>query len=96
MSNVMEFWGFWLVFPFLYVRKHVFIFPKLNGHEFEQAPGVGDGQGRLAAAVHGVAKSQPQLSSWTTAANIPHSMLNMGFPGGSGGKASACNAGDQG
>ena len=96
MSNVMEFWGFWLVFPFLYVRKHVFIFPKLNGHEFEQAPGVGDGQGRLAAAVHGVAKSQPQLSSWTTAANIPHSMLNMGFPGGSGGKASACNAGDPG
>ena len=27
---------------------------RLNGHEFEQAPGVGEGQGRLA---HGVAKS---------------------------------------
>ena len=27
----------------------------LNGHEFEQAPGVGDGQGSL--AVHGVAES---------------------------------------
>ena len=28
-----------------------------NGHEFEQAPGVGDGQGGLALAVHGVAES---------------------------------------
>ena len=28
----------------------------LDGHEFEQAPGVGDGQGIL-AAVHGVAES---------------------------------------
>ena len=35
---------------------------QLNGHEFEQAPGVGDGQGGLAAAVHGVAKSQTQLN----------------------------------
>ena len=30
---------------------------QLDGHEFEQAPGVGDGQGGL-AAVHGVAKSR--------------------------------------
>ena len=29
----------------------------LNGHEFEQAPGDGEGQGIL-AAVHGVAKSR--------------------------------------
>ena len=29
---------------------------QLDGHEFEQAPGVGDGQGGL-AAIHGVAKS---------------------------------------
>ena len=36
----------------------------LNGHEFEQAPGVGDGQGSL-AAVHGVIKSYTQLSDWT-------------------------------
>ena len=28
---------------------------RLEGHEFEQAPGVGDGQGSL--AVHGVTKS---------------------------------------
>ena len=34
---------------------------RLDGHEFEQAPGVGDGQGRL-AVVHGVAKSGTQLS----------------------------------
>ena len=29
----------------------------LDEHEFEQAPGVGDGQGSLDAAVHGVTKS---------------------------------------
>ena len=31
---------------------------RLNRHEFEQSPGVGDGQGSLHAAVHGVAKSR--------------------------------------
>ena len=32
---------------------------QLNGHEFEQAPGVGDGQGSLACCVvHGVTKSR--------------------------------------
>ena len=31
---------------------------RLNGHEFEKASGVGDGQGRLHAAVHGVTKSR--------------------------------------
>ena len=30
---------------------------QLDGHEFEQAPGVGDGQGSLGATVHGVTKS---------------------------------------
>ena len=30
---------------------------RLNGHEFEQTPGDGDGQGRLMCAVHGVAES---------------------------------------
>ena len=29
---------------------------QLDGHEFEQAPGVGDGQG--SAVVHGVTKSR--------------------------------------
>jgi len=37
---------------------------RLNGHEFEQAPEVGDGQGSLVcAAVHGNAKSWTQLSN---------------------------------
>ena len=32
---------------------------RLNGPEFAQAPGVGDGQGKTwCAAVHGVAKSR--------------------------------------
>ena len=35
----------------------------LDGHEFEQALGVGDGPGSL--AVHGVAKSRTWLSNWT-------------------------------
>ena len=34
---------------------------QLNGHEFEQAPGVVDGQG-MRAAFHGVAKSQRRLT----------------------------------
>ena len=41
----------------------------LNGHEFEQAPGNGKGQGSLdqgSPLVHGVVKSQTWLSNWTT------------------------------
>ena len=30
---------------------------QFNGHEFDQAPGVGDGHESWHAAVHGVAKS---------------------------------------
>ena len=37
----------------------------LDGHKFEQALGVGDGQGSLASAVHGVTKSQTRLSNRT-------------------------------
>ena len=38
----------------------------LDEYEFEQAPGVGDGQGSLVCyIVHGVAKSQTWLSDWT-------------------------------
>ena len=36
---------------------------QLSGHEFEQAPRVGDGQGTLACCIHGVAKSW--LRDWT-------------------------------
>ena len=35
---------------------------QLDGHEFEEALGAGDGQGAWRAALHGVAKSQPRLS----------------------------------
>ena len=35
---------------------------RLDGHEFEQALGVDDGQGGLVLAIHGVAKSPTRLS----------------------------------
>ena len=38
---------------------------RLNGHEFEQAPWVGDGQEAWCATVHEVTKSQTWLSDWT-------------------------------
>ena len=37
----------------------------LYGHELEQAPQVGDGQGGLACCDHGVTKSRTRLSNWT-------------------------------
>ena len=37
----------------------------LDGHEFEQTPGFGDGQGGVVCAFHGVAKSWTWLSDWT-------------------------------
>ena len=40
--------------------------PWLNGHESEQAPRVGDGQGKPGVLqVHWVAKSQTRMSDWT-------------------------------
>ena len=39
---------------------------RLNGHEFEQAPGDSEGQGNLVCCSPWVAKSQTWLSSWTT------------------------------
>ena len=38
---------------------------QLNGHEFEQAPGVRDGQEAWRAVVHRVTKSRTRLSDWT-------------------------------
>ena len=38
---------------------------RLDGHKFEQAPGVGDGQEAWRVAVHGVTKSRTRLSDWT-------------------------------
>ena len=37
----------------------------LNRHGFGWTPGVGDGQGGLACCIHGVARTQTQLSDWT-------------------------------
>ena len=37
----------------------------LIGHEFEQAPGAGDGQEAWRTAVHGVTKSWTQPGNWT-------------------------------
>ena len=39
--------------------------PWLNGNEFEQTPGDSGGWWSPVPAVHGVAKSQTQLSNWT-------------------------------
>ena len=38
----------------------------LNGHEFVQALGDGEGQGSLHAAFHEITKSRTRLSDWTT------------------------------
>ena len=38
---------------------------RLDGHEFEQAPGVVMDSEAWRAAVHGVSKSQSRLSNWT-------------------------------
>ena len=38
---------------------------RLDGHGFEQAPGVGVDREAWCAEVHGVTKSQTQLSNWT-------------------------------
>ena len=48
----------------------------LNGREFEQIPGDGEGQGSLAYAVYGVAKSQTRLSNWTTTA-LTHKAFSL-------------------
>ena len=37
-----------------------------NGHDFEQTLGNSEGQGTLVYSVHGVPKSQTQLSNWAT------------------------------
>ena len=44
------------------VRQHQWF----TGHEFEQTPRDVEDRGCWRAAVHGVAKSQTQLSGWTT------------------------------
>ena len=43
---------------------------QLDGNEFEQAPGVGDGQGNLACCSPWIAKSHTQLN-WTELSVLP-------------------------
>ena len=43
---------------------------QLNGHEFEQPPGYGDGQGGLACYNPWGCKSRTQLSDWITTTNV--------------------------
>ena len=51
---------------------------QLIGHEFEQAPLVGDGQGSLSCHSHGVAKSWTRLSNWTLL--YLHKVINLCQP----------------
>ena len=52
----------------------------LNGHEFEQALGVGDGQGTLACCSPWVAKSQTRLSDWSDfPRNVMFNQLILNF-----------------
>ena len=78
---------------------------RLDGCEFEWTPGVGDGQGDLASAIHGVAESDmTEWLNWTkwwkhvlyTLVFIsPHTQA-WGFPGRSDSKESTCHVGDLG
>ena len=45
---------------------------RLNGHEFEQAPRVIEGQGGLVCCSHGVTKIQTLLSDWTELTYLLH------------------------
>ena len=51
----------WINF-FISIWTHVCLKLRLDGREFEWTPGFGDGHGGLAAAIHGMAKSQTELN----------------------------------
>jgi len=52
----------------------------LDGHEFEQAPEVGDGQGSLACCSTWTTKSRTQLSDWTELELVRKPVYHMGIP----------------
>ena len=69
-------------------------------HEFEQAPGVGDGQGSLTCCSPWGHK-ESDMTEWQIWAELKSRRASMcpalkGFPGGSDGKESACSAEDAG
>ena len=64
---------------------------QLDGHEFEQAPGAGDGQGGLACCVF--MGSQRVRHNWATEPNWTE-YIKRGLPGWVSGKESACHSGD--
>ena len=45
---------------------------QLDGHDFEQAPGVGDGQGSLVCCSPWVKKNWTGLSNWTELTEVRH------------------------
>ena len=49
---------------------------QLDGHEFEQAPGVGEGKGSPVCRSPWVAKSQTRVSNWTEQI-IPYSIIGI-------------------
>ena len=77
---------------------------RLNGHEVEQTPGVGDGQGGLACCSPWDHKeSDTEHLNWTELWKVLHCGFNSLSPstcedlsGGSDGKESACSAGNLG
>ena len=52
---------------------------RLNGHEFEQTLGDGEGQGRPGTLQSMVLQSQIWLSDWTTTSFIASKLLAVGF-----------------
>ena len=58
----------------------------LHGHEFEQAPGLGDGQGSLACCSPWGCK-ESDTTEWLNWTEL--TSLTVGFPGGASGKESA-------
>ena len=52
---------------------------QLNGHEFEQTPGDGEGRGSLVCAVHAVTESQTRLNTKNSWGDFPESPALTGF-----------------